>query len=78
MSDSGAVRPQRESVAEAKPTAKTLAEALAPQYREERTMGQLVWRAFRRHKPAMIGSAVVLLFVLAAVFAPYLSSYDPE
>jgi len=62
----------------------TLDEALAAeQLLEElpydaRTMGQMVWRSFRRHKPAMIGSAIILLFVLAAVFASYISPYDPE
>ena len=45
---------------------------------EARTMGQMVWRAFRRHKPAMIGMVVVLLFVLAAIFAPVISPYDPD
>ena len=84
MSDSETVRPKREAASKADSEAgKTLAEAMSPEamglgYREEQTMAQLVWRAFRRHKPAMIGSVVVLLFVLAAVFAPYLSSYDPE
>ena len=84
MSDSETVRPKREAASKADPeTKKTLAEAMSPEamglgYREEQTMTQLIWRAFRRHKPAMLGSAVVLLFVLTAIFAPYLSSYDPE
>jgi peptide/nickel transport system permease protein len=47
-------------------------------YREERTMAQMVWRAFRRHRPAMIGSAIILIFALAAIFASYLSPYDPN
>jgi peptide/nickel transport system permease protein len=47
-------------------------------YREEQTMAQMVWRAFRRHKPAMIGLGVMLALVLAAIFAPVLSPYDPE
>jgi peptide/nickel transport system permease protein len=51
---------------------------LAPQYREEQTMAQMIWRSYRRHKPAMIGSVIVLLFALAAVFARYLTPYDPE
>jgi peptide/nickel transport system permease protein len=45
---------------------------------EARTMGQMAWRAFRRHKPAMVGSAVILIFVLAAIFVPYISPYDPN
>jgi len=84
MSDSEIVRPQNEAVDETREARhKRLAKVMSAAdmglgYREEQTMTQLVWRAFRRHKPAMIGSAVVMLFVLAAIFAPYLSSYDPE
>ncbi|MGD8623049.1 MAG: ABC transporter permease [Anaerolineae bacterium] len=47
-------------------------------YREEQTMLQMVWRAFRRHKPAMVGLTIVVVFTLAAIFAPYVSPYDPE
>ena len=47
-------------------------------YREEQTMVQMVWRAFRRHKPAMIGLTIVVVFAFAAIFAPYVSPYDPE
>ncbi len=43
---------------------------------EPRTMGQMAWRSFRRHKPAMIGMSVTLLLVLGAIFAPVLSPYD--
>jgi len=45
---------------------------------EARTMGQMAWRAFRRHKPAMIGLGIILIFVLAAIFAPRISPYDPK
>jgi peptide/nickel transport system permease protein len=45
---------------------------------EARTMGQMAWRAFRRHRPAMVGSAVILIFALAAILAPYLSPYNPN
>jgi peptide/nickel transport system permease protein len=47
-------------------------------YREEQTMAQMVWRAFRRHRPAMIGLVTIIVFVLAAIFAPVISPYDPE
>lgn len=63
---------------------KTLDEVLAAERmfeqlpHEARTMGQMAWRAFRRHKPAMVGSTVILIFVLAAIFVPYLSPYDPN
>lgn len=52
--------------------------ALAPKYRAEQTMTQLVWQSYRRHKPAMVGTVIILIFVLGAVFAPQLSPYDPE
>ena len=37
---------------------------------------QLAWRRFRRHKLAIIGSAVIFLLVTAAIFAPFLTPYD--
>lgn len=52
--------------------------AVQQMYREEQTMAQMVWRAFRRHKPAMIGLGIMIVFVLAAIFAPVISPYDPE
>jgi peptide/nickel transport system permease protein len=62
---------------------KTLIQAMtsnagATEYREERTMTQLVWRAFRRHRPAMMGLTVIVIFALTAIFAPYLTPYDPD
>ncbi len=36
-----------------------------------------VWRHLRRNRLAMVGLAVLSLFVLAAIFAPYLTPYDP-
>jgi peptide/nickel transport system permease protein len=63
---------------------KTLDEALSTEQLfeelpyEARTMGQMVWRSFRRHRPAMVGSLIILVFVVAAIFASYLSPYDPE
>jgi peptide/nickel transport system permease protein len=47
-------------------------------YREEQTMVQMVWRAFRRHKPAMIGLSIMILFALTSILAPYITPYDPE
>jgi peptide/nickel transport system permease protein len=67
MSDSEAVQPQEEPVLD-----------LAPKYREQQSMTQLVWHSYRRHKPAMIGTAIVLIFALAAIFAPYISPWDPK
>jgi peptide/nickel transport system permease protein len=41
-------------------------------------MRQMAWRSFRRHKPAMIGLAIILLLVLGAIFVPVVSPYDPD
>ena len=48
----------------------TDAEAAAP------TRGD-VWRRFRRNKLAVAGLGVIVLMVLAAVFAPLVTSYSP-
>lgn len=37
-----------------------------------------VWRRFCRHRLALIGGAVVVLIVLAALVGPLLSPYDPN
>jgi peptide/nickel transport system permease protein len=47
-------------------------------YREEQTMSQMVWRAFRRHKPAMVGLSIMVIFALASILAPLITPYDPE
>jgi peptide/nickel transport system permease protein len=45
---------------------------------EARTMSQMAWRAFRRHRPAMIGLLIITLLVLGAIFVPVISPYDPN
>lgn len=37
----------------------------------------LVWKKFSRHRPALIGAIVLLMFVIAAVFAKWLAPFDP-
>ena len=37
----------------------------------------IAWERFRRHKPALIGLAVVLLFSVASLAAPVISPYSP-
>ncbi len=41
------------------------------------TPGQRAWRRLVRRRGAMLGLAVVIFFVAIAVFAPYISPYDP-
>jgi peptide/nickel transport system permease protein len=36
---------------------------------------QIAWRRFRKHRVAMVGGSVILLFVVVAVFAPFLTRY---
>jgi peptide/nickel transport system permease protein len=35
------------------------------------------WRSIRRNRGAMVGAAIVVLFVFVAIFAPLLAPYDP-
>jgi len=35
------------------------------------------WAKFRRNRSAMLGAAIVLFFLLAAIFAPFIAVYDP-
>lgn len=41
------------------------------------TQWTLMWRKFRRHKLAMIGTFVVALFYLIAIFAEFIAPMDP-
>jgi peptide/nickel transport system permease protein len=36
-----------------------------------------VWRRFRRHRLALIGSSILVILVLMAIFASVISPYDP-
>jgi peptide/nickel transport system permease protein len=49
--------------------------------REERisvaSQRQLIWWRFRKHKLAMVGGGIVLLFYLVALFGDFLSTSDP-
>ena len=38
---------------------------------------QMVWRKFRRHRLAMVGGAVIILFYLVALFAEFIAPYPP-
>ncbi len=42
------------------------------------SQGRLVWRAFRRHKLAMIGAVIVILFYLIALFGEFLAPYNTD
>ena len=43
---------------------------------EPRSYRSLVWRKFRRHRAAVVGSILLAIFVLGAVLGPIISPYD--
>ena len=47
-----------------------------PVYQHETTI-QIVWKRFRRHPGAMVGFFILILLILAVIFA-FLSPFDPE
>ena len=62
------------TAAKAQPTPPPTAESrveMAPQWK-------LVWWRFRRHRLALVATAVVILFYLAAAFAGFLAIHDPH
>ncbi len=42
------------------------------------SLWQQTWRAFLRQRAAVIGLTIIILLMLIAIFAPLLTSYDPE
>ena len=47
-------------------------------YREQLSSGKKIWRRFRRNRLAVAGLVVLILFVLSAIFAPWLAKHDPN
>jgi len=45
--------------------------------RSSQSQWSLAWRAFRRHRQAMLGLGLVLILGLAALLTPYLAPFDP-
>ena len=45
---------------------------------QDRTMLQMMWRSYRRHRPAMIGTITILILAAGAFLAPFIAPYDPE
>lgn len=42
------------------------------------SQSELVWRAFKKHKLAMVGAVVVVLFYLVALFAEFLAPFNTD
>jgi peptide/nickel transport system permease protein len=58
-------------------TAATLSTTAAAVAASEENPWARAWRRLRRRKGAMVGLAIVALFVVVAVFAPLIAPYDP-
>jgi len=43
----------------------------------EMTQRQRMWSAFMRNRTALVGGVLALLVVLVAIFAPFISPFDP-
>ncbi|MCB0184446.1 MAG: ABC transporter permease, partial [Caldilineaceae bacterium] len=52
--------------------------SLAQPERKQRTLWGDVWRRFRRHKLAMLGSLIFILLILFVAFGPMIHTVDPE
>jgi peptide/nickel transport system permease protein len=61
------------TIPDLKPVEPNLAERVTP----PTSMAQTIWRRFRRHPGAIVGSIVFLLVLIVVIAAP-LSPYDPE
>ena len=53
-----------------------IADAWQPAPRRREGLGQ-AWRRLVRHRPAVVGAAVIGVYLLAALFADVLAPYDP-
>src|SRR3546814_10278265 len=61
----------------AAPVPPVLAEIPAAATAASATPSRLTWQRLRHNKALLAGSAILLLIVLVAVFAPWLSPHDP-
>lgn len=48
-----------------------------PHHHPSHTFAKTVWRQYRRHALGMIGLAVVILYILVGIYAPFLASSKP-
>lgn len=56
----------------------TLASEIERQDLRPRKSRNTVWGRFRRHKLAMFGLSILMIFCLAALFAPLIAPHDPD
>ena len=41
------------------------------------TQWTLMWRKFRKHKLAMVGTSLVVIFYVIAIFCEFVATHDP-
>lgn len=41
------------------------------------SQGQLIWTRFKKQKAAMVGASILIVLILAGLFAPFLTPYNP-
>lgn len=46
--------------------------------RDRRTHAQIVWRRFFKHRVAVVSAAILVIFYIGALFADFISPYDPS
>lgn len=39
---------------------------------------RIVWRRFKKHRLALVGGIIILVFYTVAILAPVVAPYDPE
>jgi len=44
---------------------------------QQKSLRAIVWRRFRKHKPAMFSALILTLIVLGCIFVPLILGYDP-
>lgn len=44
---------------------------------EAQSTWQVIWKRFLHHKLARIGMAIMIVLILAAIFAPFIAKFDP-
>jgi peptide/nickel transport system permease protein len=49
----------------------------AARMRPQESMRHMVWRRFRRHRPAVIGLCTLITVACLCIFVPWLAHYDP-
>ncbi len=58
-------------------SAQSLSADWAAQMRPQETLTAKAWRRFRKHKLALAGLVVLILMILACIFVPWITHYDP-